>query len=164
MDIGRILPGIAILSGQVAPHQGHDWDDNRQRRFIGGILSGIELFLRLRFPCLKLEYDRVKCFSRCKVLQRKEMVKVKRLALFAFFLVRQAPLQGMGVVNPSFSESGMNKIVLNHTHDAIIFIFLLSSRSLFAAGRWIARSWQMARSMILRFTKTNNCIFCRFLA
>ena len=27
MDIGRILPGIAILSGQVAPHEDHDKDD-----------------------------------------------------------------------------------------------------------------------------------------
>ena len=85
MDIGRILPGIAILSGQVAPHEDHDSDDNLQRRFTGRILSGIELCLRLRFPCLKLEYDRVKCFSRCRVLQRKEMIKVKRLALFAVF-------------------------------------------------------------------------------
>ena len=29
MDIGRILPGIAILSGQVAPHGDYDKDDNR---------------------------------------------------------------------------------------------------------------------------------------
>ena len=77
MDIGRILPGIAILSGQVAPHQGHDWDDNRQRRFIGRILSGIELFLRLRFPCLKLKYDRPKCF-----FLKKKMTTVNRLTIF----------------------------------------------------------------------------------
>ena len=45
MDIGRILPGIAILSGQVAPHEDHDSDDNLQRRFTGRILSGIELLI-----------------------------------------------------------------------------------------------------------------------
>ena len=63
-------------------------DDNLEKRYIRiriRILSSIELFLRLRFPCLKLEYDRVKCFSLCRVLQRKKMVKVKRLALSAAF-------------------------------------------------------------------------------
>ena len=46
---------------------------------------------------------------------------------------------------------------------ATIFTFWLSSRSLFAAGRWIARSWQMARSTILRFKKNQNtCILGHF--
>ena len=37
MDIGRILPGIAILSGQVAPHEDHDRNDNLERRILPGI-------------------------------------------------------------------------------------------------------------------------------
>ena len=36
MDIGRILPGIAILSGQVVSHEDFDKDDNLERRYMGG--------------------------------------------------------------------------------------------------------------------------------
>ena len=47
MDIGRILPGIAILSGQVVSHEDYDKDDYLERRYIGRILSVIELFLKI---------------------------------------------------------------------------------------------------------------------
>ena len=77
MDIGRILPGIAILSGQVAPHEDYDKDDNLERRYFGRILSVIDLSLRLMLPCIKLKYD-----TNMHGITKKNMMTVKRLTIF----------------------------------------------------------------------------------